>query len=315
MASYTPLNLNAVQHILQNYNIGTFASYVEIDGGLANSSVIVTTSRGKFVLCVCDEKNENEVKVHTHLLTYLKRYHFSCSSVVATKLGSSYCLFDGKPVYMKKYIDGTVKSELSCEQSYQVGVALACLHVIPTPTFIPQQFAMTINEMTTKINKDTSFGRWLANKRVFIAPYLSDTLPKGLIHGDLFWDNILFNENHVAAVLDFEEACRSFFIFDIGMAIVGCCSRNEKINQALVQSLITGYETLRKMTDEERHALRAFTVYAATVTSFWRYRQFNIIHPNSDKKDAHLEMSRLADWIEKNELSEMNFSKKMCNKK
>jgi homoserine kinase type II len=315
MASYTALSLNTVQHILKNYDIGNFSSYVELNGGLANSSVIVTTSRGKFVLCVCDEKNESEVKVHTHLLAHLKRYHFSCSSVMATKLGNAYCLFEGKPVYIKKYIDGTVESKLSIEQSYQVGLTLACLHAIPSPPFVSQHFAMTIDEMTTTIDHDTSFGRWLVNKSDFIAPYLSDTLPKGLIHGDLFWDNLLFNENRVAAVLDFEEACRSFLVFDIGMTIVGCCSRNEQINQALAQSLINGYETQRKMTNEERQSLRAFTVYAATVTSFWRYRQFNIIHPNSDKKDAYVEMSRLADWLEQNELSGMNFSKKMCNKK
>lgn len=310
MASYTTLSLNSVQHILQNYDIGTFSAYVDLDGGLANSSVIVTTSEGKYVLCVCDEKNESEVKVHTHLLAHLKRYQFASSSVVTTKQGGTYCLFEGKPVYLKRYIEGSVNSNLSCKQSDQVGRALAALHAIPAPPFIPQQFAMTIDEMTTTIDKNTSFGRWLTGKSAFITPYLSDTLTKGLIHGDLFWDNLLFNENRVAAVLDFEEACRSFFVFDIGMAIVGCCSRNEQIDQALAQSLINGYETRRKMTVEEKHALRAFTVYAATVTSFWRYRQFNIIHPNSDKKDFYLAMSQLADWLEKNELSGMHFSKK-----
>lgn len=87
------------------------------------------------------------------------------------------------------------------------------------------------------------------------------------------------------------------------MCAVGCCSRDSKLDMERTAALIRGYQKLRKFTEKERSSLRIFIIYAATSASFWRYRQFNIIRPDPEKKDHYLEMSRLADSLESMEES------------
>lgn len=303
MATYTKLTEEIVTKVLAGYELGNLVQFSTMDGGAANSSCIVTTQNGKYVLSVCDEKNAAELKRLTKILGYLGRNDFFTSRLVFTKKGSGYCLLGDKPVYIKGYIDGEMGGKPSVEKVAQVGEALATLHKIDAPDFIPDFFSYGIGVFEELIELGGDYGRWLEAKRQLILPYLTKDLPKGLVHGDLFWDNLLFKGDTLTAMLDFEEACHTYLLFDLGMCVAGCCSRDSKLDMELTTALIRGYQKLRGLTEKERNSLRIFIIYAATCTSFWRYRQFNILRPDLTKKDHYLEMSRLADSLQNMEVS------------
>lgn len=298
MATYTQLTEEIVGKILTKYDVGTLVKVSLMDGGMANSSCRVTTTTGKYVLCVCDEKNSAELQLLTNCLAYLNRKNFSTSRVVPVKGGAGYCMLDGKPVYLKEFIEGDVSSELSVEQVEQVGEGLASLHRIDAPDFIPRVYSLGVGAYGELIERGDDYARWLEGKRQLISPYLTDDLPSGLVHADLFWDNLLFNGATLAAILDFEEVCRTHLILDLGMTAVGCCSRDGQLDMDLTAALIRGYQRLRGLTDRERSSLRIFIIYAATSASLWRYRQFNIVRPDPEQKDHYLEMSSIADSLE-----------------
>jgi homoserine kinase type II len=97
------------------------------------------------------------------------------------------------------------------------------------------------------------------------------------------------------AILDFEEACYYYRLFDLGMCAVGCCSKNGKFDLAKIKALMTGYTSRQPLMPEELRQLSIFVEYAAVAASLWRFRQYNINYPDSGKADSYLELSSLAD--------------------
>lgn len=297
MASYTKLTESVVNQILNQYDVGELTNLTLLDGGLANSSCVIVTTKGKYVLSVCDEKNPQEISSLTALLAHLQTSAFCTPEVVPLISGENYCLYYEKPVYLKRYIAGEMGGTPTPAKIAQVGEALARLHQIPAPDFIPQQLTMGVDDFEALIGRNDNYSPWLAQKRGLIVPYLSDDLPQGLVHGDLFWDNMLFEQDKLVAMLDFEEVCKSYLIFDLGMCAVGCCRHQNLLDETLFNALVKGYQRVRQLTEKEQQALPIFIVYAATVTSFWRYRQFNIVRPDATKKDHYLVMSNFADSV------------------
>ncbi len=96
-------------------------------------------------------------------------------------------------------------------------------------------------------------------------------------------------------MLDFEEACQYFLLYDLGMAAVGCCAANGEFNTEAVNSLVRGYQSRHPLTDSEKNQFIPFLVYAATASAFWRFRQYNIHHPNPSCADSYKELVSLAD--------------------
>lgn len=119
-------------------------------------------------------------------------------------------------------------------------------------------------------------------------------LPRGLIHGDLFYDNVVFAGNSFKAVIDFEESCHYYQVFDLGMGIVGLCAEDKRINLQKAWVLINGYQQIRSLEALEVSCLQLFAEYAAIATSAWRFLKYHIDSPDSERSDLHWEMVCIA---------------------
>ena len=126
-----------------------------------------------------------------------------------------------------------------------------------------------------------------------------------MIHGDLFYDNVITEQGKFKAIIDFEEACYYYLIFDIGMSILGLCLDKGVLNLVKVKSLINGYQSIRPLQSEEKGKLKFFVEYAAIATSKWRFWKYNIDVPNKKLKDKHWEMVNIAKNI--NSINNKNF--------
>ena len=113
-----------------------------------------------------------------------------------------------------------------------------------------------------------------------------------------FWpENTVFEGGELAALIDFEEACFYYLIFDLAMCIVGSCVEGGSFRQDLVDALLGGYQQLRRLSQAERDQLPLYVEYAAATSAFWRFRQFNVRVPDPERKDLYLEMQRLAENV------------------
>lgn len=298
MATYTVLSSRTIDELLQNYELGELFQCEIMDGGQTNSSSIVVTEKGKFVLSVCDNKSEEEIQLLTNTLDHLNRNNFPTSRLIKTREDGGYIFHEGKPVYIKAFIEGQVEENRTQEMYYQIGQGLATLHTVPVFEGLPPQFPYGLQRFSEVNGCEGEYPEWLKQKIEQLQPCQDKMLPKGLIHGDLFYDNILFHEGELTAILDFEEVCNYSLVFDVGMCIAGCCNEQERVDMKATASLVGGYQSVRKLEELERELLQLHIIYGAVATSFWRYRQFNILYPNVGKNDAHLEMVNLADQVD-----------------
>lgn len=297
MATYTTLDRRSIDLLLTRYDLGEILGHSPLDGGAANSSVVLTTSTGTYVLSVCDEKNRKEITSLTATLELLARHSFPTTRLVRTRDDRPFTDFQGKPVYIKRYIEGEVRKHLSPEMLRQTGAAMADLHAIAPLEFLPHTFSYGIEQFPDLFSRQGDFPAWLKAITATLLPCCRPELPTGLIHGDLFYDNILFSGETLVALLDFEEVCNSFLIFDLGMCAAGCCCVAGEFSFPATSALVAGYQERRVLTPSERESFQAHIAYGAAATAFWRYRQFNILVPTPEKQDAHLEMQRLTDTL------------------
>ena len=100
--------------------------------------------------------------------------------------------------------------------------------------------------------------------------------PSGIIHGDLYYDNSLFNNGHLVTLIDFEQSGRGRFILDLGIALSGSCLNDEKSNLSIdhIRSFLRGYESSRKLLMIETQYLRSAIAVGFFSIALWRIKRF-----------------------------------------
>ena len=296
MARYTTLSPTELAHIVAQYPIGTSLKLEEIPGGFGNSNFKLTTTDGEFLLKICDEKDSAELNMQIALLQHLHQHAYPTVYPILTK--------DQKPLIHETFGSVMLYPFLQGEEplpspniSTQLGEALAKLHCIPPVAGLPR-FAMGISQMHPFLKEvqDTEFAMHpfvgsLKSQLEEIEPLLNLPLPKGLLHGDLFLDNTLFDGEEMVAILDFEEGCYDTLLIDVGMTIIGCCyTSDHQLNLEAARRFLDAYNTMRPLTESEWKHLDCFVHYAALSIAFWRFRQFNIRRPDAHRADTYQEM-------------------------
>ena len=299
MANYSTIERKDLETLLCAYDVGEILDFHELKGGLANSSFKINSAHGSYILTICDEKNVNEVQSMVNLLNLLNEKKFPTTRIVKTRNRDNTVAYKGKPVLLKKYIDGLVEANLTTGMLLQIGQAVFTLHEIPVPKNLRQKFAYGLESFEDVIDSgmDHPFPQWLKEKKADLQYHIIQTLPRGLVHGDIFCDNMLYVNDRLEAIIDFEEACHYYKIFDLGMCALGCCVENGHVLPDKVRALIQGYERGRKLETEERKQLRLFIEYAAVATAYWRFRQYNIVYPGKEMANHYLEIKQIADHI------------------
>jgi homoserine kinase type II len=210
-------------------------------------------------------------------------------------------LHNEKPVMLKHYIDGDVTANFTGNLLVQLGEEMARLHEIPAPSYLPQSFpyGRSYFPEVTNSNLGHPYIDWLSEKISYLQERIPQHLPMALIHGDVFFDNVIVQDDQLMAIIDFEVACHYYRNFDLGMVIVGTCRDRKGISFEKAGQFLRGYQNDMTLESVERESLKAFAVYAAVATSFWQFRQYHLRRPEPQLYDEHVEMQTLADIISK----------------
>ncbi len=303
MADYTRLDEQTLNRLLMAYDLDSIEQVDPLSGGQANSSYKVTTAHKNFTLSICDEKNEQEIDRLIRLLDWLAECDFPTTRVISAKDGSSFIFYQHKPVYLKTFIAGDIVKDLSAQMCFQVGAAMARLHSLELPSSLQKElsgdniFELSVFDDFLSRGIAHPYCDWLEEKRDYLRAELDPTMDRGLIHGDLFWDNMIFSSGQLVALLDFEEACWFYRLFDLGMGIIGCCAPNGSFSKIAIKGYVAGYQSICPLTDKETQQLKVFIEYAGMASSLWRFQQYNLVNPDPDKKDSYRELSDLVDQI------------------
>lgn len=299
MSLYTTLDDSTLQKIAQQYEIAPIRNWHILNGGTENTNHYVETTDKKYVLTICERKTIEETTNLADLLRHLEKCGFSTTKIILTKSNEQLGFYEQKPVLLKAYLDGEVLDSFDTLTLERLGASIAQLNLIPAPAFLPKQFAYGRQHFSELFDTNSShpFIDWLKKMDAYILENVDPKLPKALIHGDIFFSNVIVNNSQQPIIMDFEESCHYYRVFELGMAITGLCQKNGLIEIDKANSLLKGYQEVSSLTPLELKKLKPFIVYAATATAFWRYRQFNILSPNEEYKNSYLAMKRIADQV------------------
>lgn len=292
MAIYTLIDPKELEDILADYGLGKLVVSDGVAGGSVNTHYLLNTSRGKYLLRIDEVKSELEVKREIDLLLFLRKHGFPCPQPVSDRKGRYYRELGGKCMSLYRHIEGETgfADELSLNQLENLGRVLADLHLIGKgyKKGIDNRFSFDrVFELYRDVREKLpgyfrKIVRTLDEEMEYLRFYLEGKLPKGIIHGDLFADNALFRGDKLAALLDFEAACRGKFVYDLATAVNALCFAEGAYQLRRFEALIAGYESLRTLSLAEWDAFPNELRFSALRFTVTRLKDF-YLRPVDDR--------------------------------
>ncbi|MBQ9619465.1 MAG: homoserine kinase [Neisseriaceae bacterium] len=285
MSVYTTVSEADLHAFLRDYQIGEYNAHHGIAGGITNTNYFLDTTQGRFVLTIFETLKAEELPFFMHLKDHLNQRGVACPAPLKRLDGSFIGFLHQKPATVISYLKGKDIQNPNVQQCFAVGAMLAKMHLAS------QDFSMTVrnqrdwdwfqNAAQKVMNQlsDTD-SALLKNELIQLSGCLKD-LPQGIIHADLFRDNVLMHENEVAGFIDFYYACQGVLLYDLAIALNDWtrCEQNDAciLNQVLYQSMLQGYESIRPLTLQEKQSLPLAHRMAAL--RFWLSRLLDFYFP------------------------------------
>jgi homoserine kinase type II len=279
MAVYTSLDHRTVANLVTTYGLGNLGKMTGIPVGSVNTHYLLETSKGKVILKIDEAKSLAEAERELSLLLFLRERDFRCPQPLVDRTGQYYHAYKGKPISLYALLSGKSfpEAQLTNIQLKHVGQTLATLHLFSPgyPKDEDNRFSAARVLSLYQEVKDRLPGylrhltHMLDDEVIYQQQYQEDRLPKGIIHGDLFADNLLFRKDKVVGVLDFEAACYGKFIYDVATAVNALCYLDGRYVIDRFDALITGYQSVRTLTLTEWDAFPnelRFSAFRFTIT-------------------------------------------------
>ena len=246
MSQYSTPTTSDIKAIAPQFIDEAITSYRLLSGGSQNTNYHIETVENAYVLTICEEKSNQETEQLAYLLEHLAEYNFPTSKVIRSKEGQSTTLWNDKPIMLKAYLDGKIMNPLPAHLLELCGQRLAQLHRIPAPGYLPRDLCFGLNQFheVELYAADSEFHHWLKEITGLLNKHISSDLSKALIHSDIFDSNVIINPDETdATIMDFEEACHYYRVFDIGMMIVGLCNHNRTVDMEEAACIMKGYQS------------------------------------------------------------------------
>lgn len=282
MSVYTTVSTEQLHDFLSHYSLGKLLSYTGIQAGIENTNYRVETSKGLFVLTLFESFNATELEAYVSLLNHLGNSNFLCPQPQRAKNQSFINKLNGKPAALFNFLSGRSLLETSVKQCRAQGEYVAKLHVYAADSGFSPDKSSTLStcrtffkEIKTYLNTTESE---LFNEEFEYQSMVDLTgLPQGVIHADLFKDNMLFVHDDVSGMLDFYSARQDYFVFDIAISCNDWCLDNNQFKQSKLDGFLSGYHQVRPLSDDEVNSVPIFLRRAAF--RFWLSRLHHKFYP------------------------------------
>ncbi|ROV55493.1 homoserine kinase [Neisseria chenwenguii] len=283
MSVYTSVSDDEMRAFLTNYDLGGFVSLQGIAQGITNSNYFLTTTAGRYVLTVFEVLQQEELPFFLRLKQHLSDNGVACPAPVVCKDGRMDSVLAGKPACLVTCLKGSDTSWATAAQCFNTGAMLAKMHIagqtFPLKMENPR-YDTWWRESAAKLLPvlDAADAALLQSEIAFLDQHSGSHLPSGIIHADLFKDNVLLDGEQVAGFIDFYYACNGNFMYDLAIAVNDWArTADNKLDQALFEAFLNGYESVRPLSDEERAYFP--TAQRAGCIRFWVSRLLDFHFP------------------------------------
>ena len=306
MAVYTQISIDELNVFLSNYNIDNINEFSGIKGGTSNSNYLLTADNKKFILTIFEERtNQENLPFYFDLMNHLNAHDIKCPEVIKDKQGNFSNSIKQKHAVITSFLTGSSLEKIKPIHCSNLGLTIAKMHNASEKLNIKRENELGFDKLGIIIEKLKTYKKHIDDEKLkfiedeflFLSREINKDLPSGIIHADLFPDNIFFEENNLTGIIDFYFSCNDFYAYEIAICLNAWCfeDSNNEFNPTKAKYLLGSYNQERKFSNEEVEALPLLARASALRYLLTRLLDF-YTHEDSDlilKKDPNEYISKL----------------------
>ena len=268
MAVYTDISDEDLDFLESEYPIGEILSCKGIAEGVENSNFLLHTEKSHFILTIYEKRvREQDLPFFLGLMEHLADQSFVSPRPIHNLAGKTLTTLAGKPAAIIEFLEGRSIRRISAQHCFQLGEALAKLHIAAEGFSLKRENSLTLENWRPLFNACVNDNEntksvppveleEVMEEITHLEKHWPSDLPSGVIHADLFPDNIFFLNDRVSGVIDYYFACNDFLAYDVAVCLNAWCFESDaSFNITKARKLLQGYQAVRKMTDREFETL------------------------------------------------------------
>jgi homoserine kinase type II len=283
MSVFTPVTPEQLAGWLDRYSVGRLVGLRGIAEGVENTNYFVDTSGGRYVLTLFERLARADLPFYVHLMAHLARHGIPCPAPIADRDNEFLGTLNGRPAILVTRLPGRSVEHPAAERCAAIGAMLADMHLAG------QSYGRRLDNPRGPRWRREAAARvapWLGAEEAallgeemrFQALFRLDDLPRGVIHADLFRDNVLFEQGRVGGLIDFYFAGDDALLFDLAVTCNDWCVGGEgELEAERTRALLRGYHAVRPLTALERGAWPV--MLRAAALRFWLSRLLDLHAP------------------------------------
>jgi homoserine kinase type II len=266
MAVYTDVAADELAEFLGHYDIGGLLSYKGIAEGVENSNFLLHTSAGYFILTLYEKRVERcDLPFFLGLMAHLAGHGINCPQPIRSKSGETLSTLAGRPAAIINFLEGIWPRKPNAVHCAGVGQALAKMHLAGLDFPMSRANALSVSGWRPLFDAAAARTDTVQHGlRAFIGTeldYLEGNvwpkhLPQGVIHADLFPDNVFFLGDNVSGIIDFTFACTDMLAYDVAICLNAWCFESDcSFNVTKARAFLGAYGRERPLSETEQQAL------------------------------------------------------------
>lgn len=268
MAVYTRVEPDELEAFLEHYDLGEVTAFKGIAEGVENSNYFVQTNGDSFILTLYERRVRlDDLPFFLGLMDHLAEAGFPCPTPIHGRDGKVLRTLCGRPAALVGFLKGVSPFRPTVGHCAEVGAGLAWLHEAAGGFALERPNDLSLDGWR-RLVEDTAeradevrpgLGAEIADELEALSAAWPSDLPRGVIHADLFPDNVFFIGGKLSGVIDFYFACTDALAYDIAICLnAWCFERDNSLNVTKARALITAYRRRRPLSEAELAALPIF---------------------------------------------------------
>ncbi len=273
MAVYTDVSDADLTAFMGAFDLGRVLSFKGIAEGVENSNFYLRTEQGSYFLTLYEKRvREEDLPFFLGLMEHLSQKGVQCPLPVRARDGRAWRELNGRPAAVVTYLSGLSPRKPDASQCGELGAALARLHLAGADYKLSRPNALSIEGWKALVKQCEAkangvrmgLAALITSELRWLEQHWPRGLPEGVIHADLFPDNVFFMEGRISGLFDFYFACNDALAYDVAVCLNAWCFESDgAFNITKGRALLTCYRAIRPLTPAEVAALPALARGAA----------------------------------------------------
>ena len=265
MAVYTRINESDLIFIEKNFNIGKVVSFAGIKKGIENTNYLIKTNKKKIILTIFEKRvQKKDLPFFMNLMFGLSKNKIKCPEPIKNKKGKYLFQIKNKTACLVSFLEGKDKNQLTNKDCFQVGKNAALLHLAAKKLRLYRKNSLSVNSWGPLLNRiDKRINKLSSNlidtmrtDLVDIKKKWPESMPNGIIHSDLFIDNIFFYKKKYYGFIDFYFSANDFLAYELATCVNALCFKKRNkifiLDKSKSSQLLKGYQSVRKLNYKEK---------------------------------------------------------------